>query len=84
MGVGTRCASQAELPANARSGFDNGGYQRRRSGLLHLDQPTFAMLSSDSGWCQSTKSLCDSGEVRLGLSIIPMGEIAGSGGSALS
>jgi hypothetical protein len=34
--------------------------------------------------CQSTKSLCDSGEVRLGLSIIPRGEIAGSGGSGLS
>jgi hypothetical protein len=40
------------------------------------------------GWhsvqCQSTKSLRDSGEVRLGLSIIPRGEIAGSGGSTLS
>ena len=33
---------------------------------------------------QSTKSLCDSGEVRLVLSIIPRGEIVGSGGSALS
>jgi len=28
--------------------------------------------------------LRDSGEVRLGLSIIPRGEIAGSGGSRLS
>jgi hypothetical protein len=32
----------------------------------------------------STKSLCDSGEVQLGLSIIPRGEMVGSGGSALS
>jgi hypothetical protein len=31
-----------------------------------------------------TKSLCDSGEVQLGLSIIPRGEMVGSGGSALS
>ena len=34
--------------------------------------------------CHSSKSLCDSGEVRLVLSIIPRGEIVGSGGSALS
>jgi hypothetical protein len=33
---------------------------------------------------QGTKSLCDSGEVQLGLSIIPRGEMVGSGGSALS
>jgi hypothetical protein len=33
---------------------------------------------------QCTKSLCDSGEVQLGLSIIPRGEMVGSGGSALS
>jgi len=33
---------------------------------------------------QRTKSLCDSGEVQLGLSIIPRGEMVGSGGSALS
>jgi hypothetical protein len=33
---------------------------------------------------QSTKSLRDSGEVRLVLSDIPMEEIVGSGGSALS
>jgi hypothetical protein len=32
--------------------------------------------------CHSTKSLCDSGEIAL--SVIPRGEIVGSGGSALS
>jgi hypothetical protein len=54
------------------------------SGLLHPNQPTFAMRASKSRWCQSTKSLSDSGEVRLILSIIPRGEIVGSGGSTLS
>ena len=33
---------------------------------------------------QGTKSLCDSGEVRLVLSTVPKGEIVASGGSALS
>jgi hypothetical protein len=41
-------------------------------------------LGSLAAYGQGTKSLCDSGEVQLGLSIIPRGEMVGSGGSALS
>jgi hypothetical protein len=48
--------------------------------------PAADMLSQClwTAMCQGTKSLRDSGEVRLALSIIPRGEIVGSGGSALS
>src|ERR1700730_116215 len=60
----------------------------RRTRREHVVRSTFkgrlAALQRTAGQCQGTKSLRDSGEVRLVLSIIPRGEIVGSGGSVLS
>jgi hypothetical protein len=57
---------------------------RYRSVRLHVRNALKGdgLATVDMG--HSTKSLCDSGEVWLVLSIIPRGEIVGSGGSALS
>jgi hypothetical protein len=51
---------------------------------VYLQQRTYLLTVGTAVECQSTKSLCDSGEVGLGLSIIPRGEVVGSGGSTLS
>ena len=70
-----------------------------RSGPRHSEHFRIGLRTRPTSWCrlnlwqttrggagesQCTKSLCDSGEVQLGLSIIPRGEMVGSGGSALS
>ena len=67
------------------------GHSRRNGAIVTLaecplcsDSVQALALQRNIARCQCTKSLCDSGEVRLDPSIIPREEIAGSTGSGLS
>ena len=84
------CAS-ASISTSGWTGFRGSGSKSRCVDQRILQErcplsPTADIPSHMSGaaMCQRTKSLRDSGEVRLVLSIIPRGAIIGSGGSALS